>query len=160
MGHPLAVGAPNQCGSKGTQPLPRCEPRGTPVPCLCSTSSYHIYMLPAGRREEDQLEKWLKGTTGECRMLRNRGSIRLPSPRRAFQYPQPLLLRSHDLCHRRNPAFSCKNFIIFSPARTLPSSSWPSPPPFLSESHRQERDQLDKNLNQCKCEIQRKKNVF
>lgn len=114
MGHPLAVGAPDRCGSKGTQPLPRCEPRGTPAPGLCSTSSYHIHMLPAGRREEDQLEKWLKGTTGERRMLRNRGSIRLPSPRRAFH------IHSHCSCDLMTSAtgaiqLSAVKTLLFSP---------------------------------------------
>lgn len=114
MGHPLAVGAPHRCGSKGTQPLPRCEPRGTPAPGLCSTSSHHIYMLPAGRREEDRLEKWLKGTTGECRMLRNRGNIRLPSPRRAFH------ICSHCSCNLMTSAtgaiqLSAVKTLLFSP---------------------------------------------
>lgn len=127
----------------------------------CSWPLLHL-LIPhphATRREEG------RGSVGKVAERDNRGvqdakeqrQHQAPFPQKGFPYPQPLLLRSHDLCHRHNPAFSCKNFIIFSPARMLPSSSWPSPPPFLSESHRQERDQLDKNLNQCKCEIQRKK---
>lgn len=39
----------------------------------------------------------------------------------------------------------------------FPSPSRPPPPPFLSKSHTEERDQLDKNLNQYKCETQCKK---
>lgn len=130
----------------------------------CSWPLLHLLTphLHATRREEG------RGSVGKVAERDNRRvqqdaeeqrQHQAPFPQKGFPYLQPLLLQSHDLCHRRNPAFSCKNFIIFSLARMLPSSSRPSPPPFLSESHRQERDQLDKNLNQRKCEIQCKKSL-
>lgn len=160
VGHPAAVCSPGLVPQ--SSPLPTASPRARcSAGCaagLCSTSSHHIYVLPAGRREENQLQKeqWLQeGQTGSCGTNTREGSTRLPSPRRAFHIhcsSEPVTSASGTV------QLSAVITIIFSPAVMFPSPSRPPPPPFLSKSHTEERDQLDKNLNQCKCEHNVKKN--
>lgn len=166
MGHLLAVRAHPEVGPRELRTFPAASQEG---PLLCQAPLHLLTPRLHATGREERTESTGKetvaerGTNREFEMLKKRGgSIRLPSPRRAFHYCPAIC--GHCSSNFITPATGTTHpsavntfFFPLPVALMLSSLSSLSPPPFLSENHSQERDQLDKNLHQCKCEIQGKK---
>lgn len=132
----------------GNLALPCCQQGGT-TGSTSSTSSSHLNMLPAGRREENPLQKkeqLKEGQMGNLRCWRVRRQHQTLFPQQGF--PPSC---SHCSSHFSTPATGTSTLqlqhLFLLHGSMLPSLPWLSPTPFPSENHRQ-RGQLDQNLNQ------------
>lgn len=167
MGRRPAAQAGPEVGPREASTIPAASQEGPllhQAPLHLLTPCLHATSREEGTESTGKEPVAERGTNRDFKMLKKRGgSISLPSPRRAF-HCRPTTC-SHCSSNLTTPATgtihaSAVNIFFPPHGNMLPSLPWLSPPPLLSENHRQERDQLDKNLNQCKCEVQSKKKSF
>ena len=152
MGHQLAVQARPEVGPRELSTFPAASQEGPllyQAPLHLLTPCLHATGREEGTESIGTERVAERGTNREFKMLKKRGgSIRLPSPRRAFHYCPTTC--SHCSSSLITPATGMihPSAVKASPPHgsMLPSLPWLSPPPLLSENHRQESDQLDKKL--------------